>query len=68
MMSLHKANNILLGMVVTPVILGHGRLKQEDYEFLDNLSYIARLCLKNQNQNQGVRVTGLVSKLLVTKT
>lgn len=55
-------------MVVTPVILGHGRLKQEDYEFLDNLSYIARLCLKNQNQNQGVRVTGLVSKLLVTKT
>lgn len=49
MMSLHKANT-LLGMVVIPVILAYRRLRQEDHEFPDNLSYIARLCLKNKNK------------------
>lgn len=48
MMCLHKASNILLSMVVTPVILAHGRLKQEDHEFPANLSYTARFYLKKQ--------------------
>lgn len=50
-MPLHKANT-LLGMAATPVILAYGRLKQEDHEFLANLSYIARFCLKNKNKKQ----------------
>ena len=51
----HKADTILLSMVVTLVTPVHGRLKQEDHEFPAIVSYIARLYLKKQKQKQKSR-------------
>lgn len=58
MVCLHKANNILLSTVVAPVMLAHGRLKQEDHGFPANLSYTARLHLKQQKQKPKSRGQG----------
>jgi hypothetical protein len=35
--------------IYTPVILPLRRLRQKDWEFEANLSYIARVCLQNNN-------------------